>query len=476
MDAAGREDWKAAVRATLKGAPFEDLITHTIEDLAIQPLYDRATAPDFEPLECLDGDGGWDIRAPVGHPDPSRANRDALEALEGGASSVLVAIDPSGQRGCAIGETADLRRALDGVELEAAGVALDAGFLGPTAAEWLAEAAKGSPAAQLHLHLDPVSAFATAGSSPGPMTAHIARAARTAADLSETYPKARLFLATGRTAHEAGGSIAQELGMMAAAAAAYARALTEVGLPAGEALARITLGLAADGDVLQSMAKMRAARRIWAQIARACQAPCPARVEARSSRRMLTTLDPWTNLIRLTAAGFAAAAGGADAVVLHPYTDALGPASVLARRLSRNIQLILKDEAHLGRVEDPAAGAFALEALTDQLAREGWGVFQAIEAQGGIVRALSSGFLASNVEAVRMARGAAVAEGRAPVLGVTLHPDPEAAAVEVEELDPLSFAKPWPDVRLAGTDELCPPLLPVRAAEGAELVEGDLGT
>ena len=142
---------------------------------------------------------------------------------------------------------------------------------------------------------------------------------------------------------------------------------------------------------------------------------------------MLTALDPFTNLIRLTAAGFAAAAGGADAMLLAPFTDALGAPDERARRLSRNIQLILLDESRLGQVDDPAAGSWAIETLTDELAREGWGVLQAIEAQGGIVAALESGFVATNVEAVRMAREAAVTDGALPVLGVTLHPDIGAA-------------------------------------------------
>ena len=192
----------------------------------------------------------------------------------------------------------------------------------------------------------------------------------------------------------------------------------------------------------------------------------PARIEARSSRRMLTALDPFTNLIRLTAAGFAAAAGGADAILLQPFTDALGAPDARARRLSRNIQLILLDESHLGQVDDPTAGAWSIEALTDQLAREGWGVFQAIEAQSGIVAALSSGFIATNVGAVRMAREAAVADGALPVLGVTLHPDVGAASLELPSVEARAGA--LSDPRLPGADSACPSLRQVRVAEAAE--------
>src|SRR2546430_10031688 len=107
---------------------------------------------------------------------------------------------------------------------------------------------------------------------------------------------------------------------------------------------------------------------------------------------------------RLTAAGFGAAVGGADSVILGNFTDALGLPTEFARRQSRNTQLVLMEEAHIGRVADPAAGAGYLEALTDQVARQAWADFQAIEAAGGIVPALASGHVAKAVAAANAAR------------------------------------------------------------------------
>ena len=103
------------------------------------------------------------------------------------------------------------------------------------------------------------------------------------------------------------------------------------------------------------IAKMRAARSLWARLAGACGADPLARIEARSSHRMLTRPDAWTNMIRLTAAGFAAAAGGADSVILGSFTDALGLPTEFARRQSRNAQLVLMEEAHVGRVAEAHA-------------------------------------------------------------------------------------------------------------------------
>jgi methylmalonyl-CoA mutase len=421
--------------------------------LTIAPVYGPADAPArLAPRARARPGRGWDVRIPV------RSNAEALEALEGGASSLLL-------------QAADIEAVLDGVILEAAPAALDAGFDGPAAALRLAQAARGSPAAQLAFHLDPLSAFAAAGSSCGPVAAHVALAARTAAELLPAHPEASFLLASGQLVHEAGGSAAQELGFMAAAAIAYARALDAAGVPAGRALGAIVLGLAVDGEVLVSIAKLRAAREIWARIAAACGVSVPARLEARGSRRMLTALDPWSNLLRLTAAGFAGAAGGADALVLPAFTDALGGPGERARRLSRNIQLILLEECRLGAVDDPAAGAWAIEALTDRLAREGWTQMQAIEAEGGLDRALISGSLGRRVEAVRLACEAAIAGGETKIVGVSLYPDPEPLPVEAEDVPEWA---PGRGPRLEGDDDGCAPLLPMRLAEAAEFVAQDL--
>ena len=384
--APSRADWLKLVDKTISGAPLDSLVRRTDDGLPIAPLYvaEDAAAPAHPVLAARDeGAPAWDVRTLVAHPDPARANAEILEDLEGGAASVIVRIDPTGRTGVAVGSAEGLARTLDGVVLELASVALDAGFLGPQAADWLAAAAKASPGARLEFHLDPLSALAEAGASPGPIEAHLISSANTAARLAEPYPKARLFLASGRVAHEAGGGEALELGFAAASALAYAKALVRAGLTVDEAFARIDLGLAVDGDYFVSMAKLRAARVIWSRLAGACGASSPARIEARSSGRMIARRDPWTNMLRLTQAGFAAAVGGADAVSLGCFTDALGLPTGFARRQSRNIQLVLMDEANLGRVADPAGGAWWLETLTDELARAGWAAFQAMEAEGG---------------------------------------------------------------------------------------------
>jgi methylmalonyl-CoA mutase len=228
-----------------------------------------------------------------------------------------------------------------------------------------------------------------------------------------------------------------------------------------EAFARVTLGLAADADHFTTIAKLRAARVVWGKVAAACGADARVRVEARSSRRMLAAQDAWTNMIRLTAAGFGAAVGGADAVVLGNFTDAIGLPTAFARRQSRNTQLVLMEEAHVGRVADPASGSGYVEALTDEIARAAWARFQAIETAGGIIAALSSGQIAAEVETAKAARG------ELKIVGVTAFPPARPEPVEVERATPKPVEAPSP--RLPGPDGSCPPLTPMRLAEQYEV-------
>jgi methylmalonyl-CoA mutase len=234
-----------------------------------------------------------------------------------------------------------------------------------------------------------------------------------------------------------------------------------------DAFARTVLGLSVDGEYFSGIAKLRAARALWARLTAACGVNVPARIEARSSRRMLSKLDPWVNLLRLTAAGFAAATGGADAVVLEPFTRPLGHPTPFARRQARNTQLVLMEEAHLGEVADPAGGAWFLETRTDDLARVAWTVFQGIEREGGIVAALESGVLAGRIAEVRKARFTDVMKRKAGLVGASEFPHLDEAAVATEAVD-LSDLTGSADVRLPGPDGRCEALTPVRLSEPFE--------
>ena len=448
---ASEDAWRALVAKTLGDKPFESLAKATVEGLPIAPLYAASDRGPIFPSRPFCVDRPWDLRTLSAHPDPVRLNHELLADLNGGAASVIVSGHASASA---------LSVALKDVILELASVGLDAGFLGPQAAEALNGVAKASPAAKLNLNLDPISSFAEAGESPGPVAGHLEAAATVAARLGQTYPEAQLFLASGRFAHESGGGEALEIAVSATAAIVYAKSLVAAGLTVADAFSRITLSLAADADYFVTIAKFRAARVVFARIAGASGAAPSARIEARSSRRMLTAQDPWTNMIRLTVAGFGAAVGGADAVVLGTFSDALGQPTAMARRQSRNSQLVLMEEANIGKVADPAAGSGYIESLTDQFARAAWDRLQLIEVSGSLIAALQSGLIAREIQtAVEM-------RGEPKIVGVTVFPPTDAAPAAVE---PATGVASPESARLPGDDSHCPPLKPMRLSEMYEV-------
>jgi methylmalonyl-CoA mutase len=447
-------DWRAEAEKALKGRAIETLLHLDADGLAVRPLYGRANAcePVFAP-RAADADGRpWDLRTLVEGDDPEAVNAAVLADLEGGAASVILS-------GAVLDDSEPLGRALSGVAMELAPVALDAGIDGPDAANALAVAAKGAPRARLMFHLDPITAFAQAGGAPRPIAAHVELAANTASRHAGAYPEATFFLATGRAAHEAGGSAGQELGFAAAAAATYLRAAVDAGLPIERGLAGTVLGVSVDAEYFDSLAKVRALRLIWRSLSRAFGHETPAVIEARSSRRMLAAIDPWPNLLRLTAAGFAGAVGGAEAVVLDGFSRARGRPDSFARRQARNTQLVLMEEARIGRVADPATGSWFLDHRTRDFADAGWAEFQRIEREGGLIASLHGGAIQQRLAQSRATLTKTFGDGGTQLVGVTKFVDADVRPVSVE-------AEPPPQA--PGDGDRCAPLTPVRWAEAFE--------
>jgi methylmalonyl-CoA mutase len=229
---------------------------------------------------------------------------------------------------------------------------------------------------------------------------------------------------------------------------AYLRALETHGHSPDGARDLLSFLLVADADEFLTVAKLRALRRLWARVEQACGLnPKPLRLHAETAWRMTTRRDPWVNMLRTTVAAFSAGIGGADGITVLPFTAALGLPDAFARRMARNAQLILLDEANLGRVADPAAGAGGFEALTDALCDKAWTLFQEIEREGGLLESLQAGALQARIAAVRTQREKTIATRREPITGTSEFPHIGEAEVTVLSSSPL-----WDGARGASTN------------------------
>ncbi|WP_030982422.1 methylmalonyl-CoA mutase family protein [Streptomyces sp. NRRL WC-3744] len=432
---ATHEQWQRLVEGVLRrsgkeltGAAAEDALSTTLEDgLRTRPLY---TARDGAPDPGLPGfapfvrgsrpegasTSGWDVRQR--HTALADGTADAVLAdLENGGTSLWLVL---GEGGIPVSE---LGRALDGVYLDLAPVALDAGRDTEAAAEALLrlyddkgidpEAARGN------LGGDPLGYEARTGTALdfAPFTALAVRCA-------ERYPGLRALTVDALPYHEAGGSAAQELGASLATGVAYLRELTEAGLGVEQAVTQLEFRYAATADQFLTIAKLRAARRLWARVAEVCGAPAAgAQVQhVVTSPVMMTRRDPWVNMLRTTVATLAAGVGGADSVTVLPFDHALGLPDAFARRIARNTSSILIEESHLARVVDPAGGSWYVERLTDELAEAAWQFFRSIERDGGQAAVLRSGRLRTDLATTWAERSKRLAKRREPITGVSEFP------------------------------------------------------
>jgi methylmalonyl-CoA mutase len=204
------------------------------------------------------------------------------------------------------------------------------------------------------------------------------------------------------------------------------RALEATGMDAAEALSKITLTLAADVDFFATLAKIRAARVLFANIAAAVGAPdTPPQIHAETSLRAFSDVDPWVNILRTTSAAMGAGIAGVDMLTVAPCTASSATDNALTRRIARNTQVILQEESHIGHVADAAGGSWYIENLTQQLAESAWAEFQKIEAAGGIS---SAGEMIENaLTEARAAFDADVDKRAMPLVGVSEFPNLDEA-------------------------------------------------
>jgi methylmalonyl-CoA mutase len=456
-------DWQALVQQALDGAPFASLRSSTYDGIVIEPLYARAVAASVIPGR-VPGEP-WGVMQRIDLPDPDAANAQILDDLYNAASGlVLVFAGAVGDYGYTLAATEqEIEAALKNVHLDA-GITLELDFGPPShqVADLVASYVKTKGLARSSVHIrfgfDPLGAMASRGVAPMPWTELAPVVTGLISGLADQGFTGPFAVADGRPVHAAGGSEAQELAFVLANAVAYLRALETGGIPLDAARRFIFFRLAADQDQFLTIAKFRALRKLWTRVEEGCGfGPSRAVVTAETAWRMMTKRDPHGNIVRGTIAALAAAVGGADAVTVLPYSAALGVPDALARRIARNTQTILTEEANLHRVADPAAGSGALEYFTDQLCARSWALFQDIERAGGAAKALEAGLLQQAVAKVRAERKANVARRRDTLIGTSDFPDlaeePVAALETPQSSAPGGVAgrsiEPLPRFRLA---------------------------
>jgi methylmalonyl-CoA mutase len=418
-DAWTAADWEREAAAVLRKARrlgpddpddlvWAKLTRTTLDGIAVSPLGTPDLLDGLETSGRPVRQGDWDVRAYVDGRQAKQANEEALVDLDGGVTSLWLRVDAD----------TDLGVLLDRVLLDLAPVVFDGG----------------DPRAVLtHLEGRELHRETNLGVPAADATAEVARAALGA--------EIRGFVVDASRVHDRGASDAQELGWSMAAAATYLRTLVDAGLSVDEAAGLVEFRYAATDEQFPTIAKLRAARRLWARVLELSGVPTGSsagvemRLHAVTSRPMMSRYDPWVNMLRTTVAAFAAGVGGADSVTVLPFDSPLGRPDAFGRRIARNTSHLLIDEAHVAHVADPAGGSYAVEKLTDDLARAAWEVFGRLDDGADLDVAIA--------ETVAE-REAAIATRTRPITGLTEFPNLAEVLPEREPSDD------WAGVRAYG--------------------------
>ncbi len=439
--------WRSAVTGVLAKSSRRDpadfpaeperlLDSPTYEGFPIRPLY---TSADALPEPALPGQwpyvrggdalrdvkSGWRVAEAfpfIADTTPDVVNGAVLLALTEGVSALVLKIGEAGV------PAAGLAELLDGVFVDLVPVVLDAGpdyAAASDAVLALLTDLDDDQRSRLSMDLgaDPLTAPLSA--RPAPKTGDVVAVAAKVAGYGGGV---RAITVDGPAFHNLGASASWELAGSIAAAVGYLRLLGDGGIAPRDALRQISFRFAADDDQFLTIAKLRAARQMWARVAEVVGEPDSgaARLHAVTSLPMRTQRDPWVNMLRTTVAAFSAGAGGADTVLVYPFDIAIpggfpGTATSFARRIARNTQLLLLEESHIGRVLDPAGGSWFVEDLTKALAGQAWKHFQDIESRGGFEAARD--YVVGQINEVAERRTDDIAHRRKALTGVNEYPD-----------------------------------------------------
>lgn len=429
LPTASAHNWRGLADAALRGEDYTStLVRRTADGIERGPVFFQSERAGTAAAPRTDAFLPWQIRQTFTESRPSDANAAILTDLMGGVSEIGLLIDQQGLHGVAIGTLADLARTLEGVDVTIAPVFLEPGhdFDPEVCARWMKEA--GAKRAGLGLDAaDP-----------------------RLADLAHACPAFCIASVDARVIHETGGTEAQELAYGAAGYAAAIGTLIEAGISSEQAAGQIEVVFSVDADIHLSVAKIRAGYLVLQNILSAYGVSSSApQLRAVTSGRMMTRKAPWTNMIRMSSAGFAAACSGVTRLTILPATHALGRPDRLARRAARNLHILLQEESHCGLVDDPASGSYLHEHLTAQLAEKAWHIFQSIEADGGYSAIEASSKFIEDVEAGRQALIDQYRSGERALFGINRFAAPDLREMKFAEgKTPPSSSRLFPAIRL----------------------------
>src|SRR3954471_15753290 len=472
------ERWTELAAAELKGKPLTSLDWQTPEGMTVKPLYTEADleaieAAGFPWREALPGvppylrgpratmyaNRPWTIRQYSGFSTAEESNRFYRDNLKAGQMGLSIAFDLAthrgydsdrprvvgdvGKAGVAIDSVEDMKILFDGIPLDRMSVSMtmNGAVLPVLAAFIVAGQEQGVPAAKLSgtIQNDILKEFMVRNTyiyPPGPSM-------RIVADIIEYtaryMPKFNSISISGYHMEEAGATSVQELAFTLADGLDYVRAALSRGLEIDEFAPRLSFFFGIGMNFFMEIAKLRAARLLWARLMSQFEPQNPAslalRTHCQTSGVSLTEQDPHNNIVRTTIEALAAVLGGTQSLHTNSFDEALALPTPASARVARNTQLILAEETGISHTVDPLGGSYYVEALTHSIAEAAMRLIEEVEGLGGMTRAVESGMPKLRIEESAARRQAAIDRGEEVIVGVNKYQSGGADHVEILNVD-----------------------------------------
>ncbi len=470
---ANLENWSALVTKQSKGLGPDDFTWQTPEGIPLKTLYTSADTADLPLTDTLPGMSPyirgpmatmyagrrWTIRQYAGFSTAEESNAFYRRALAGGGQGISVAFDLAthrgydsdhprvsgdvGKAGVAVDSVEDMKILFEGIPLDQVSVSMTMnGAVLPVLAGYIVAAEEqGVVQDQLSgtIQNDILKEFMVRNTYIYPPAPSMRIIGDIIAHCSRSMPRFNTISISGYHMQEAGANSALEMAYTLADGKEYIRTALAAGLNIDDFAPRLSFFWGVGMDFYMEIAKMRAARLLWAEIVSEFEPKnsksSMLRTHSQTSGWSLTEQDPYNNIVRTTVEAMAAVFGGTQSLHTNALDEAIALPSEFAARIARNTQLILQEETGIGQVVDPWGGSYMMEALTAEMADKGRELIAEIEALGGMAKAIESGVPKLRIEEAAASKQARIDRGEDVIVGVNKYQNDAQDEIDVLEID-----------------------------------------
>ena len=467
------EQWRQAAAKSAPGGELQALGWHTPEGILVKPLYTAAdtaglpyqdSLPGFEPYirgpqATMYAVRPWTIRQYAGFSTAEDSNAFYRQALAAGGQGVSVAFDLAthrgydsdhprvtgdvGKAGVAIDTVEDMKILFDGIPLDRVSVSMTMnGAVLPVLAGYVVAAEEQGVAQDAlsgTIQNDILKEFVVRNTYIYPPEPSMRIVADIIEYTAQKMPRFNSISISGYHMQEAGANQALELAFTLADGQEYVRTAIAKGLDVDEFAGRLSFFWAIGMNFYLEIAKMRAARLLWTRIMKGFGAKkaksLMLRTHCQTSGWSLAEQDPYNNIVRTTIEAMAAVFGGTQSLHTNSFDEAIALPTETSSRIARNTQLIIQEETHIGSVVDPWAGSYMMESLTAEMEAKAWAIIEEVHSQGGMTRAVDSGWAKLKIEASAAEKQARIDSGRDVIVGVNKYRRGLEDVLDIREVD-----------------------------------------